>query len=129
MTISFPNIYGLSIENLKQKIDFYDSIGLHDVTIVDPKQLMQGIELSYARYMFYQDNDEEINIGNYKRLFIAQHQFEKKYKISREELLAKYKYSETVEDENDRESVCLRLERKYNQNNDGDKPTTKRDDS
>ena len=57
MTKSLPTIYGLSIDNIKQKIDFYDSIGLHELAINDTKKLMQSVSLSYARYMFYKEKN------------------------------------------------------------------------
>ena len=47
--------------HIKQKIKFYDSIGLHSLAVKDSKQLMQSTALSYARYMFYKDNGIEID--------------------------------------------------------------------
>ena len=49
MTKSLPQIYSLSKENMKQKIDFYDSIGMHVLAVIDTKYLMQSVNLSYAR--------------------------------------------------------------------------------
>ena len=39
MTKSLPAIYGYSIENIKQKVEFYNSINLHSITINDTKKL------------------------------------------------------------------------------------------
>ena len=97
MTKSLPAIYGLSIDNIKQKIDFYDSIGLHELAINDTKQLMQSVSLSYARYMFYKEKSIEITDRSYKKLFIGKKQFEKAYGITKEELLEKYDYQAYIQ--------------------------------
>ena len=100
MTKTLPSIYGLSIENIKQKIDFYNLIGMHELTVIDAKLLMQSTNLSYARYSFYMDIGINIDMNNYRKLFINQKQFEKTYGITKEELLERYdynKYKEEVE--------------------------------
>ena len=97
MTKSLPAIYSLSIDNIKQKTDFYDNIGLHELAINDTKQLMQSVSLSYARYMFYKEKDIEITDKSYKKLFISQKQFEKAYGITKEELLEKYDYQAYIQ--------------------------------
>ena len=98
MTKSMPTIYSYSIENMKQKIVFYDSIGMHALAVIDAKQLMQSVNLSYARYSFYMDKGINIDIDNYKKLFIGQKQFEKSYGITKEELLKKYDYNKFKEE-------------------------------
>ena len=100
MTKTLPTIYGLSIENIKQKIDFYNLIGMHELAVVDAKMLMQSINLSYARYSFYMNLGINVDMNNYRKLFINQKQFEKTYGITKEELLKRYdynKYKEEVE--------------------------------
>ena len=97
MTKSLPTIYGLSIDNIKQKIDFYDSIGLHELAINDTKKLMQSVSLSYARYMFYKEKNIEITDKSYNKLFINQKQFEKAYRITKVELLEKYDYEAYIQ--------------------------------
>ena len=94
MTISLPNIYNLRIENLRRKIKFYDSIGLHSLAVMEPKQLMQSTRLSYARYMFYKENGINIDETNYRKLFVDQKTFERQYGIKKLELLKKYPYEE-----------------------------------
>ena len=98
MTKSMPSIYGLSKENMKQKIDFYDSIGMHVLAVIDTKYLMQSVNLSYARYSFYMDKGINIDIDNYRKLFIGQKNFEKSYGITKEELLKKYDYNKFKEE-------------------------------
>ena len=90
MTKALPSIYGLSIENIKQKIDFYNLIDMHELAVIDAKMLMQSINLSYARYSFYIDLGINIDMNNYRKLFINQKQFEKTYGITKEELLKRY---------------------------------------
>ena len=97
VTKSLPTIYGYSIDNIKQKIDFYDSIGLHELAINDTKQLMQSVSLSYARYMFYKEKGIEITDKSYNKLFINQKQFEKAYRITKVELLEKYDYEAYIQ--------------------------------
>ena len=94
MTIGLPSILGLSIENIKQKIEFYDFIGLHFLAVVDPKKLMQSTKLSYARYMFFKEKGIVIDKINYNKLFANQKQFEKKYGLTKDEILQKYPYEE-----------------------------------
>ena len=105
MTKILPSIYGFSIENMKQKIDFYDSIDMHELAVINPKQLMQSVNLSYARYSFYKDRGIDIDMNNYGKLFVGQKNFEKAYRITKKELLEKYdynKYKEEKEKENGR---------------------------
>ena len=105
MTKTLPAIYGYSIENMKQKIDFYDSIDMHELAVINPKQLMQSVNLSYARYSFYKDRGIDIDMNNYRKLFDGQKRFEKAYGITKKELLEKYdynKYKEEKEKENGR---------------------------
>ena len=105
MTKTLPAIYGYSIENMKQKIDFYDSIDMHELAVINPKQLMQSVNLSYARYSFYKDRGIDIDMNNYGKLFVGQKNFEKTYGITKKELLEKYdynKYKEEKEKENGR---------------------------
>ena len=100
MTKTLPQIYSLSIENMKQKIDFYNLIDMHELAVIDAKNLMQSINLSYARYSFYIDLGINIDMNNYRKLFMGQKQFEKTYGITKEELLERYdynKYKEEVE--------------------------------
>ena len=97
MTKSSPSIYGYGIENIKQKIEFYDSIGLHSLAVIAPKNLMQSTELSYARYMFYKEKGIDIDETNYRKLFIDQKKFENQYGVKKEALLAKYDYKKYIE--------------------------------
>ena len=97
MTKDLPAIYGYSKKNMKQKKDFYDSIGLHELVSVDPKQLIQSVNLSYARYCFYKDKGIDIDMNNYRKLFVREDQFEKSNGITKQELIEKYDYDKYEE--------------------------------
>ena len=97
MTKILPSIYSYSIENIKQKIEFYNSINLHSLVLIDSKLLMQSTKLSYARYQFLKEKGIDINEANYKKLFVAQKQFEKQYGITNQEILEKYPYNNSEE--------------------------------
>ena len=102
MTRSLPTLFGLSIENIKQKITFLKQIDLDFIAIEDTKKLMQSIDLTYARYMFFKDRGIAINEENYRRLFYNAKQFEKQYGIDKSTLLEKYNYQEYI---NNMESI------------------------
>ena len=91
-----PALFGERPERIKEKKLFYDSINLFDIFLISPGQLKQSIELSYARYMFFNSLNIELSMedNSYKELFIPNKRFETKYKISKEELIKKYNYSE-----------------------------------
>lgn len=88
----FPQIYSLSIDNIREKVDFCDYIGLSDLVIKKKKILVQSVELSYARYMFYKSIGKDINIDNCEMLFMSEGVFIKRFNKTRNELLDLYKY-------------------------------------
>ena len=68
--------------------------------IINPKYLMQSVDLSYARYEFYKNEKELIiTIDNYKKIFVSQKQFENETKITKKELLEKYNYDKYMEEQ------------------------------
>ena len=118
MTKKLPAIYGLSIENIREKIEFYDSIGLHNLATESTKNLMQSTALSYARYMFFKENNIEINEKNYYKLFLVQKQFQKQYGIKKEELMNRYDYKKQLEQQKDtqklgKETIDIQGETEY----------------
>ena len=94
MTKLFPALFSLSIENIKKKIDFYREIVIVNVFINDTKNLMQSVELSYARCYFLYDKGIVIDESNYKKLFYSNKQFEQQFGVSKDYLLDKYPYEE-----------------------------------
>ena len=97
ITKDLPAIYSSDLKSIKEKISLYDAIGLHDIILINPKNLIQSVSLSYARYKFYLDNGINIDISNYKKIFVDQKQFENKYGLTKQELLEKYDYDEYLE--------------------------------
>ena len=89
-----PALYSYSIENIKQKITFLGERQLDFIVIEDTKKLMQSIDLTYARYMFFKDKGIEVTRDNYQRLFYSAKIFEKQYGIDKSSLLEKYNYQE-----------------------------------
>ena len=64
--INYPAILNTSLEYIKEKIEFYNSIGLHNVLIKDTSHLITSLSLVYARYMFLKEKDitiDEIYFG------------------------------------------------------------------
>ena len=92
----FPAILSLSIETIKEKIDFYRELNILDFIIENPKCLMQSFNLSYARYMFYlMEKNDVINSNTSRRLFVGDKQFSKQFKVTKKELLKRYSYEES----------------------------------
>ena len=94
ITICYPALFGLKIDNIKQKIVFYQDIDISEFILYDSKQLMQSVDLSYARYMFYKEKDIEINNSNYRKLFTCQRLFFNSYGVTNEYIKEKYKYKD-----------------------------------
>lgn len=92
MITNYPAILNTSLEYIKEKIEFYNSIGLHSILIKDTSHLITSLSLVYARYMFLKEKNITIDEKNYRRLFVRSKQFQKKYNISSEELINKYPY-------------------------------------
>jgi len=67
--------------------------------------MMQSVNLSFARYMFYKNKDINIDMSNYRLLFINQKEFIKKYGINNKELLDLYNYLEYKDRNKDRKLV------------------------
>jgi hypothetical protein len=94
----YPTLINSDINRTKNIVEFFDSIGLFDCLLAAPKGFfIQGIEVSYARYCFYIENNIEINMKNYRKLFLNQKQFKKAYNISNLELMQKYNYKNLIE--------------------------------
>ena len=67
---------------------------MHDLAIVDTKQLMQGVALSYARYQFLRERGVIVSTDNYKMLFMNQSKFKNKYGYDNDEIKKLYPYEE-----------------------------------
>ena len=69
ITIEMPTIYELSKENINDRIEYYDSIGLHDIMLKHPKHFMQSTGLTYARYMYLNSIGDTIDENNFTALY------------------------------------------------------------
>jgi Holliday junction resolvasome RuvABC DNA-binding subunit len=94
MTKELPTIFGYSMKGLREKIDFYDSVNLHDAPVVYPKNIMQSVALTYARYKFFEDQGIPIDMTNQNRLFFRNKKFKIQFGASKDELLEQYDYKE-----------------------------------
>ena len=88
MTKTLPALFSLNIENIKNKIYFYREIGLDFIITEKTKNLMQSVELSYARYNYLQNNNLEMR--GYSFLFQGEKKFKKQFGVSNQELLLMY---------------------------------------
>lgn len=96
MTESNPTLYSSPSSTVADAVEFYDSVGLHDMTVMDAEKLNQNVRLSYARYKYYQENGKTIDMSNYEELFIAPDAFQQQYGMSTEQLIEKYNYDKDV---------------------------------
>ena len=90
----YPGISTISKENTVEKLNFYNSIGLRNLAIVSPKQLMQSVKLTHARREFYMSSGIVINIDNFRKLFLGEKQFIKMYNKTNKELISEYPLDE-----------------------------------
>ena len=115
MIKNYPSILSMSTENLHDKINFYKSINLMDIIINDTKQLMISLKVVYARYMFYKNIGINIDKNNYTLLFIKNKDFERKYNITKEELINKYCNSKISNNkDNSKRNLSFKYDRMLN---------------
>ena len=93
ITSLLPTLLIGSITTTTEKIKFLRSIDLGFIITSDPKKLMQSVELTYARYMFFKEQGITIDKSNYSRLYYGSKLFKQCFKITKEELLEKYPYN------------------------------------
>ncbi len=82
MYINFPLLFGYSLNNILDKINYYNKIKLDTSYIINSKVLVFPLELIKARYFYLSKKD-----NNYNNLFLEDYKFYKKYKIKTTELL------------------------------------------
>lgn len=85
----FPQVVSLKKETLNDKYFYYLSVNMLDIFLSNPEYLMQGLELTKARYSYFLSRN--ISLDNYKKLFLSNKKFIKTYKIDNKEVLKKYK--------------------------------------
>ncbi len=92
ITVLYPTALANRTATVNEKMNFIVSIGLKKAIIDNPRNLIQSIDLTYARYLFLKDNGVFLNSENYTDLFRAEARFKKKYNITKAEILEKYSY-------------------------------------
>ncbi|UKI58155.1 MAG: hypothetical protein L6V81_01550 [Clostridium sp.] len=86
-----------------------------DIVISDTKELMISLSVVYSRYRFYRDIGINIDRNNYALLFIKNKDFERRYKISKEELLKKYCNKEISHNKDDsKDRISFKYDRMTN---------------
>ena len=87
------------------KIIFYNLIGIGKFFYNDSRSLIQSIELTYARYMFYRTMGIKITEMNYYLLFIEERKFLNKYGKNNKTLMLIYNYDEFLK----KNSKCINM--------------------
>ena len=101
MTLLYPGIFSTSVDATKEKVDFLKEIGLKDFLVEKPKNLIQSVDLTYARFKYLTlDKSRSLDKTTIDYLFTGAKAFEKIFGISKEELLARYSYDLDVRSKN-----------------------------
>ena len=98
MVKKFPPLLALSTENIYSKLGVYKYIGVTNAIYGNAMCLMQSADHAYARYCFLKENGILITPENYKLLFIGNSEFSARFKISKEELLQRYRMPKNLGD-------------------------------
>ena len=91
---TLPTVIGYSEKGLAEKFELLSDLKLSWLIVKKPHVLMVSPELVYARHCFLKERgllDEE---EAYNQVFTNAKRFESKYKVTKEQLLKDYKYSE-----------------------------------
>ena len=92
-----PTIFGYGIENIKEKIDFLISENLKNIILKKPKNLMQSVDLTYARYRYLtEERHIDIDEENSRYLFKNKKEFENTFGIDNLTLVSNYCYDKEV---------------------------------
>lgn len=102
-----PSLFGNDMDTIRDKKVFYDSIGLFNLFVISPEDLIQGISKSYARYMYLKSIGIDIleYQDGYKMLFIGEKKFKSKYKVETADLVSMYNVDEYMKDVKTRKLV------------------------
>lgn len=83
----FPSIFSKSLSSLEHQLLFYQVNNMEEFVLANPKNLIQGIDLTYARIKYFLNNQIKISSKN---LYLSSNNFFKKYNISSLELINMY---------------------------------------
>lgn len=85
----YPKILSIKEETLTDKYNYYLKLDFLNIFFEKPMYLMQGIELTSARYKYLINKGIEVSNTSYSKLFVSSKRFKKNYGINNEELLNK----------------------------------------
>ena len=87
-----PSLFGNDMDTIREKKVFYDSLGLVDFFVKHPSDLMQGIDKTYARYMYFLSIRIDVFAmeKGYRVLFLDEPTFNKRYKVESADLITVY---------------------------------------
>ena len=94
ITSAAPTLITSSIEMTRDKIEYLRSIGLGSIITKTPTNLITSTATIYARYEYFKNSKPPVQIDDehYANLFMTWKKFERKYGITKEDLLAQYPY-------------------------------------
>ena len=99
MAKAAPLIYSFSEINIRQKLEFYNSIGMHDYIVANPKDLIQSVALTYARYRFLTEVKQiDFSQTSFDALVTGSKRFEKRFGISNKALVLMYSYEQYIKE-------------------------------
>lgn len=90
ITVENPQLYGLNMDYIREKNDFYRSIGLEGIFVNSSESIEWSIEFVYARVMFLKSMGINIDIDT---LFKKESNFVEKYGKSSKQLMEEYPYA------------------------------------
>ncbi len=88
--IKCPSIISYDKNNLKNKILFFLENNEMDFVLENPNHLKQSSITSYARKFFLEAKGITISSNNFKMIFIADRDFKRKFKVSKDEVIKQY---------------------------------------
>lgn len=88
--IKCPSIISYDKNNLKNKILFFLENNEMDFILENPNHLKQSSITSYARKFFLEAKGITISSNNFKMIFIADRDFKRKFKVSKDEVIKQY---------------------------------------
>lgn len=94
ISLKLPAIYIFDVDAVIMKKEFYDSIGLCGVIVNDPLQLIQSVDVSYARYKFLKSINVEVTMENYRLLFMNEKRFAQRYGVTKQEIVKQYNFDQ-----------------------------------
>lgn len=70
VVLEYPRIFESNTESLNEKLDLINKLDIKDIILLNPKNLIQGNEKTYLRYMYaFNVLEEELGTKNYTLLY------------------------------------------------------------